>query len=107
MKNPPVAHGTRNVAIWCPLKSFTMNVPLTAAIGRQTPSTPETVPRCAAGTWSGSTADERSQHGVEEQLGDAPSEEHDRDVGRDRDDRDAEGAADHADDHPWPSHAQA
>ena len=44
---------------------------------------------------------------VEEQLGDAPSDEDDRDVGCQRDDEDAERAADQADDHPGPPHAQS
>src|SRR5438132_3791135 len=56
MKNPPITHGTRKVAIGLPVKSLTRKVPLTAAIGKHTPRTPETRPRCARATWSGSTA---------------------------------------------------
>ena len=54
----------------------------------------------------GQHRDHGSEQRVEEQLGDAPSGEDDRDAGRQRDDKDAEGAADQADDHPWPPHAQ-
>ena len=43
---------------------------------------------------------------VEEQLGDAPSDEDHRDAGGQRDNEDAEGTADQADDHPGPPHAQ-
>ena len=56
MKNPPIAHGARNMASWLPVNSWTTKVPLTDAMGRQTPRTPETRPRWATGTWSGSTA---------------------------------------------------
>ena len=56
MKKPAIAHGTMNIASWLPVNSCTRKVPVTAAIGRQTPRTPETRPRCATGTWSGSTA---------------------------------------------------
>ena len=45
MKNPPMAHGTRNMASWLPVNSFTRKVPVTDAIGTQTPRTPETEPR--------------------------------------------------------------
>ena len=45
MKNPPIAHGTRNMASWLPVNSWTRKVPLTDAMGRQTPTRPETVPR--------------------------------------------------------------
>ena len=44
------------MASWLPVKSLTRKVALTAATGRQTPTRPETVPRCAVGTWSGITA---------------------------------------------------
>ena len=44
---------------------------------------------------------------VEEHLGDAPSDQDDRDVGCQRDDRDAERTTDQADDHPRPPHAQS
>ena len=43
---------------------------------------------------------------VEEQLGETPSGEDDRDAGRQGDNEDAEGAAYQAADHPWPPHAQ-
>jgi hypothetical protein len=56
MKNPPITHGPRNMARWLPVNSWTRKVPLTDAIGTQTPRNPETRPRCAGGTWSGSTA---------------------------------------------------
>ena len=39
-----------------PVNSWTTKVPLTEAMGRQMPRTPATRPRCATGTWSGSTA---------------------------------------------------
>jgi hypothetical protein len=45
MKNPPIAHGARNMASRLPVNSWTRKVPLTDAIGTQTPSTPETRPR--------------------------------------------------------------
>ena len=38
------------------MKSLTRKVPATDATGRHTPRTPATIPRCATGTWSGSTA---------------------------------------------------
>jgi DNA-binding transcriptional ArsR family regulator len=56
MKNPPIAHGARNMASRLPVNSWTRKVPLTDAMGTQTPRKPETRPRCLAGTWSGSTA---------------------------------------------------
>ena len=56
MKNPPIAHGAMNIANSLPENRLTRYVPLTAATGRQMPSTPDTSPRCAIGTWSGSTA---------------------------------------------------
>ena len=106
MKNPPIAHGARNMASWLPVNSWTRKVPLTDAMGRQTPSTPATRPRWAAGTWSGQHRHQGGEQGVEEQLGDAPSDEDDRDVGCQRDHEDADGTADQADDHPGPPHAQ-
>ena len=45
------------------------------------------------------------EQGVEEQLRDAPSDEHDRDAGCQGDDEDAEGTARQADHHPGPPHA--
>src|SRR5689334_9877784 len=56
MKNPPMAHGPRNIASRLPVNSLTRNVPHTDATGRQTPRTPETRPCWTDGTWSGSTA---------------------------------------------------
>ena len=56
MNAPPMAHGTRNMASWLPVNSWTRKVPVTDAMGRQTPRNPETRPRWATGTWSGSTA---------------------------------------------------
>ena len=56
MKNPPIAHGARNMASRLPVNSLTTNAPHTDPIGRQTPSTPETWPRWADGIWSGMTA---------------------------------------------------
>jgi hypothetical protein len=41
-KNPPITHGTANMAVWLPANSWTKKVPATDAIGRQTPETPET-----------------------------------------------------------------
>jgi hypothetical protein len=38
------------------VNSLTTNAPQTDPMGEQTPSTPETWPRCTDGTWSGSTA---------------------------------------------------
>ena len=45
MKTPPIAQGARNMMSWLPVNSWTRKVPVTDAMGRQTPSTPETVPR--------------------------------------------------------------
>jgi hypothetical protein len=45
MKNPPIAHGARNPASWLPVNSLTTKVPLTDAMGVQTPRTPATRPR--------------------------------------------------------------
>ena len=45
MKNPPMAHGARNMASRLPVNSWTRKVPLTEAIGTQMPRTPETRPR--------------------------------------------------------------
>jgi hypothetical protein len=56
MKNPPITHGAMNMASRLPAHNWTRKVPLTDAIGTQTPRKPETRPRWAAGTWSGSTA---------------------------------------------------
>ena len=42
---------------------------------------------------------------VEEQLGQAPPDQHDRNAGRHSDDQDADAPTDEADDHPRPSHA--
>ena len=44
-KKPPIAQGTRNMVNWSPVNSWTRKVPVTDAMGRQTPSTPDTVPR--------------------------------------------------------------
>jgi hypothetical protein len=44
-KNPPIAHGARNMASRLPVNSWTRKVPLTDAIGTQTPRNPETRPR--------------------------------------------------------------
>src|SRR5207237_6350901 len=44
-KNPPIAHGARNMASWLPVKNLTMKVPVTEATGEQTPRTPPTRPR--------------------------------------------------------------
>src|ERR1700722_4745386 len=55
-KSPPIAHGARNMTSRLPLNSLTTNAPHTAPMGEQTPSTPETWPRCGDGTWSGSSA---------------------------------------------------
>jgi len=54
MKNPPITYGTMNMASWLPLNSWTTNVPVTDAIGMQTPRTPATTPRWVVGIWSGS-----------------------------------------------------
>jgi hypothetical protein len=48
----------------------------------------------------------RGEQRVEEQLGDTPSGEDDRDAGCQRDNEDAEGTARQAGDHPWTPHAQ-
>src|SRR3954447_11513887 len=56
MKKPPITQGARNIASWFPVNSWTTKVPLTEAMGRQTPRTPETRPRWETGTWSGRTA---------------------------------------------------
>jgi hypothetical protein len=45
MKNPPMAHGARNITSRLPVKSLTRKVPVTDAMGTQTPRTPETTPR--------------------------------------------------------------
>ena len=50
MKTAPTTHGARNIASWLRANSWTRKVPLTAATGRHTPSTPATMPRCSAGT---------------------------------------------------------
>ena len=74
-KKPPIAHGTMNIASWLPVNSWTRNVPLTDAIGRQTPRTPDTEPRWATGTWSGQHRHQGREQRVEEQLRDAPAHE--------------------------------
>ena len=56
MKNPPIAHGARNMVSRLPVNSWTRKVAPTEAIGMQMPRTPETMPRWSTGTWSGSTA---------------------------------------------------
>ena len=56
MKNPPIAHGARNMVSRLPVNSWTRKVAPTEAIGMQMPRTPETRPRWSIGTWSGSTA---------------------------------------------------
>ena len=43
---------------------------------------------------------------VEEQLGDTPSDEDDRDAGCQRDNEDTDGTARQTGDHPWPPHPQ-
>jgi hypothetical protein len=45
IKNPPIAHGAKNMASWLPVNSLTRKVPLTDAIGVQIPRTPATRPR--------------------------------------------------------------
>src|SRR5439155_3394919 len=66
MKTPPVAQGTRKVASGWPVNSLTRKVPLTAAIGRHTPRTPETRPRCTRGTWSGRTATKAASNALKD-----------------------------------------
>ena len=44
-ENPPIAHGAKNMTSRLPVNSLTRNVAHTDAMGRQTPSTPETRPR--------------------------------------------------------------
>ena len=56
MKNPPIAHGARNMASRLPVNSLTTNAPHTDPTGWLTPSTPETWPRWTDGTWLGMTA---------------------------------------------------
>ncbi len=51
--------------------------------------------------------DQGGEQCVEEQLRDAPSDEHHRDAGCDRDDEDAARTAHQADDHPGSPHAEA
>ena len=106
MKNPPIAHGARNIASVLPVNSWTTNVPLTEARGRQMPRTPATRPRWAHRNLVGQHGDQHSQQRVEEHLGDAPPEQDDGDVGRQRDDEDPGGATQQPDDHPGSSHAQ-
>src|SRR5579862_2691847 len=55
-KSPPIAHGAKNMTSRLPVNNLTTNAPHTDPTGEQTPSTPETWPRCGDGTWSGSSA---------------------------------------------------
>src|SRR5215207_11628718 len=105
MKNPPIAHGARNMASRLPVNSWTRKVPLTDAMGTQTPRKPETRPLPGRDlVWQ-----HRHQGGeqrVEEQLGDAPADEDHRNAGCQRHHEDAERTAHQADHHPGPPHAQ-
>jgi hypothetical protein len=93
------------MASWFPLNSWTRKVPLIDAMGRHTPK--EAGDQAALG--GRDLIGQRrldGEQGVEEDLGDAPSDEDDRDVRHQSHDQDPDGTAGQTDEHPGPPHAE-
>ena len=71
MRSPPIAHGTKNMASWLPVNSCTRKVPLTDAIGRQTPSPPGDQAALSDRDLIRQHSHQGGEQCVEETLGDA------------------------------------
>ena len=80
MKNPPIAHGARNMASWLPVNSLTRKVPLTDAMGVADPQDTGDQAALSGRDLVGQHRHHGGEQCVEEQLGDAPSDEDHRDA---------------------------